>query len=412
MKKIDKALVMFLALVMVISILPVRADAATKVKLNKTQTTIYVGGSTTIQIQGTKKSAKWSTSNSKIATVTSKGKVTGKKNGTATITAKIGQKSYKCIVTVKNPYLNSSKKTLTVGETFTLKITGTTAKAWSSNDNEVATVNSKGKVTAIQAGTATITCTGTNEKKYKCIIVVNYKQHEHVYEEHIIEPTCTEIGFIKYICSCGSLEYQEVIPATGHQYDDGIIVQEATDSSAGIMEYTCKVCGEVTKAEYGKEQIFSHEIAEQPATLCGYWDASEANKIWNSVNEYRKSKGLSELTFKEEYDKYAMNQTMASYFGIGDIAVLTESGKRPAYICGIAQAACDGSSFFEHYIVRPGNDGITNISLFERDDIEMGIRVFVEIKYRDPKSDTYSSVFTSNHTQQCKFYYIAVCLYS
>lgn len=43
---------------------------------------------------------KWSTSNKKVATVNSKGKVTANAKETATITAKVGNKSYKCTVNV------------------------------------------------------------------------------------------------------------------------------------------------------------------------------------------------------------------------------------------------------------------------------------------------------------------------
>lgn len=126
MNRLKKIFIMFLAVITVIGILPVQAEAA--VKLNKTKATIYVGSSTTLKVSGTKSKAKWSTSNKKVATITSKGKVTAKKAGTATITAKVSGKKYTCKITVKNPYLNSTKKTLTVGKSYTLKIIGTTAK--------------------------------------------------------------------------------------------------------------------------------------------------------------------------------------------------------------------------------------------------------------------------------------------
>lgn len=48
-----------------------------------------------------KKKVKWSSSNRMVAVVSKKGKVTGKKAGKATITAKIGKKKYKCKVVVK-----------------------------------------------------------------------------------------------------------------------------------------------------------------------------------------------------------------------------------------------------------------------------------------------------------------------
>lgn len=45
------------------------------IKLNKTQTTIYVGESETLQMKGTSKKVSWFSSNKKIAKVNKKGKV-------------------------------------------------------------------------------------------------------------------------------------------------------------------------------------------------------------------------------------------------------------------------------------------------------------------------------------------------
>lgn len=93
---------MVLALVLVLSAVPtVNVDAASKVKLNKTTVSLKEGKTTTLKVKGTKKKVKWSSSNKKVATVNQKGKVTAKKKGKATITAKVAGKKYKCIVTVK-----------------------------------------------------------------------------------------------------------------------------------------------------------------------------------------------------------------------------------------------------------------------------------------------------------------------
>lgn len=75
-----------------------------KVRLNKKTAEMTVGGSITLKVKGTKKKAKWTSSNKKIATVKAsgkvKGKVTAKKAGKVTITAKVSGKKYKCKITV------------------------------------------------------------------------------------------------------------------------------------------------------------------------------------------------------------------------------------------------------------------------------------------------------------------------
>jgi hypothetical protein len=79
---------------------------AASVKLNKTSITLGVGSTYTLKVKGTSKKVTWSSSDKSIAKVNSKGKVTAVKKGTVTITAKVGNKKYKCKVKVnKTPKL-------------------------------------------------------------------------------------------------------------------------------------------------------------------------------------------------------------------------------------------------------------------------------------------------------------------
>lgn len=77
------------------------AEAAA-VKLSAKSKTIYYGASTTLKVLNTKKKVTWTTGNKNVATVTAKGKVTGKNVGTTYIYAKVGTKKYKCKVVVKD----------------------------------------------------------------------------------------------------------------------------------------------------------------------------------------------------------------------------------------------------------------------------------------------------------------------
>lgn len=169
-KKITR-LLMFIMVIMV-ALIPASNVQAATVKLNKTAVTLYEGKTVTLKMQGTSKKVTWKTSKKTVATVSTKGVVTAKKAGTATITAKVGNKTYKCKVTVKKPYLNKSKETLYEGKTTTLKMVGTSKKTtWKTSNKTVATVSAKGVVTAKKKGTAVISAT-VGGKTYKCTITV------------------------------------------------------------------------------------------------------------------------------------------------------------------------------------------------------------------------------------------------
>ena len=88
-------------LLLSILILSLSFTVQAAVKLNKTKATITVGKKVQLTLKGYSGTVKWSTSNKKIATVSSKGKVTGKKAGNCTITAKAGKKKYTCKIKVK-----------------------------------------------------------------------------------------------------------------------------------------------------------------------------------------------------------------------------------------------------------------------------------------------------------------------
>lgn len=127
----------------------------------------------------------WTSSDPSIAAVDSTGKVTGVKEGQATITTTTADGlTATCVVTVtkenKSISLNKKSTNLAIDDSETLIETTTPAGIsvkWSSSDPSVATVDSNGKVTAIGAGTATITATALDGSNLSasCLVTVTPK---------------------------------------------------------------------------------------------------------------------------------------------------------------------------------------------------------------------------------------------
>ncbi len=178
MKSIAQKLMAVISAVVLMTtlLIPAFQASAASVKLNKTKIVLAVGQTYALKLRGTNKTVKWSTSKRKVATVTKKGVVKGVRKGTATITAKVGKKTYKCKVTVEAPKLSATKKTVTAGTSFALKLNGTkrTVK-WYTGNKKVATVNQKGVVKTLKAGTVKITAK-VGGKAYVCTVTVKAKQ--------------------------------------------------------------------------------------------------------------------------------------------------------------------------------------------------------------------------------------------
>ena len=156
-----------------------------------TLTVTYTPGDTTDD-----KTVTWTSDNEEVATV-SGGTVSALKEGTATITATVGNCTAQCVVTVEKETTEPVKKPLTAisldkatlnlkqGSTDTLSVTyapGDTTDdktvTWISDNEEVATV-SGGTVSALKEGTATITAT-VGSCTAQCVVTVEKETTEPV----------------------------------------------------------------------------------------------------------------------------------------------------------------------------------------------------------------------------------------
>ena len=129
---------------------------------------VYVGKKATIKVTKTKVTGKvtFKSSNKKVATVNRKGVITGKKAGKAVITVKVGKYTKKLTVKVKKPSFKLVKSSVKLKKgkktTIRVKAAPVSKVTYKTSNKKVATVNSKGVVTAKKKGTAKITvkCNG------------------------------------------------------------------------------------------------------------------------------------------------------------------------------------------------------------------------------------------------------------
>ena len=171
-------------------------EIPSEIKVEDEKITIYVGE--TSQIEATvipetveNKNVKYSSSNNNIATVNSKGKITGVKKGTTkiTITTEETPEVYKEIeVTVKEKAseikTEQDEVEINVDDSYELNVTvlpdsldNKKVKYKSSNEN-IATVSNNGRIKGISEGTAEITITTEVEPQISKIIIVHVKKKQ------------------------------------------------------------------------------------------------------------------------------------------------------------------------------------------------------------------------------------------
>ena len=178
MKAIRRTAALALALMLLTVCWSAAAQAKT-LRLNYAKANLQVGkaGVLKAKVNPSGSAVSWSSSDSSVATVNQRGRVTGVSAGTAVITAASGSLSAQCVVTVKpvkitKVALSASKKSVSLSQqtlqlTATVKPSGADASTltWKSSNTGVATVDKNGLVTLKKAGTVKIGAVSPSGKK-------------------------------------------------------------------------------------------------------------------------------------------------------------------------------------------------------------------------------------------------------
>lgn len=140
--------------------------------LSQSSVDMTVGGSTVLSASGAE-GIVFSSSDESVATVAEDGTLQAVGAGSAIVTAKAGQQTATCQVTVEEPVPDTSvtkelvlqseygmrgQFSFNIGETTRVVVIGTDSPVtWSSSNSEIASIDASGKVTAVSSGKAIIT---------------------------------------------------------------------------------------------------------------------------------------------------------------------------------------------------------------------------------------------------------------
>lgn len=221
--------------------------AVSGVALNKKVATINVGKTVTVKATVTpanaaNKTLAWTSSNTKIATV-SNGVVKGVKAGRVVITAKTtdgSNFSATCTVTVKQPVTSislSKKATMYTGKKLTLKAKVNPANAsnkaltWKSYNTKIAKVASNGVVTGVKAGTVKITATAKDGSRKSATCTVTVRQS-------VSKITLSKTNVV--LPKKGSSYNVKVTVAPKNAYNKNVAVKSAKTKVAKVSASTVK----------------------------------------------------------------------------------------------------------------------------------------------------------------------------
>ncbi len=211
----------------------------------------------------TDKTVKWTSSDTKYATVDSTGKVTV----LHTIPNQI--KTIK-ISAVSNDGNASSEYTFVVCSRSSCE------HVW--NEGSITKYS-----TCSEQGEKEFTCTKCGTKKTEYIALKN-----HTVVKDLAEPaSCNSTGLSEgYHCSeCGAIIVkQTVVPRLKHIYDEGIVTTEPTTTSTGVKTFTCTLCGNTYDEIIPKKETEKKHVQSVGISLSSlYLDKGNVFKLFATI---------------------------------------------------------------------------------------------------------------------------------
>ena len=305
----------------------------TGLSLDKTTLSMTEGDTSTLVAtvtpsNATDKTVIWASSNTSVATVSSDGKVTAIKAGTAIVTAKAGNKTVTCSVSVSAKVVEVTGVTLdkyflalTEGEKYTLSATIKPSNAtdktvtWTSSDTSIATVSSSGEVTAIKAGTTSITAK-VGSKTATCSLTVQANK---------VAVTGVSLNRTDLVLVLGS-QSEGTYLLTATLYPSNATNQDVTWSSSNPSVATVSSSGFVKAVASGTTKIIATTVDGNKTATCNVTVGSELTGVSLNKSEVSLKVGDTESLIATILPSDALYSSIYWHSDDSSVATVSSSG--------------------------------------------------------------------------------------
>lgn len=267
-----------------------KPSTSSSVKLSVSSKTIFTGNRFAITATASG-SVSWSSSKTSVATVDSRGIVTAKKAGSATITAKSGSHSATCKITVKSGSsvnISNSNVNLPWQKSMLLK-SSTSGVTWSSSNTKIATVKN-GVVDTVGKGYVTITAS-TSYGAATCLIHVMPRESvRFCYASPNSAPLNSNVSFkaitdtdrvgVYFVVTNGSTSYK--VNAKNKVKDGNSYIWTGTQKLSKSGKWSVKAYSKFkTESKYyttaggGEGEVFVTSTTNKTTTACAERRASD-----------------------------------------------------------------------------------------------------------------------------------------